>query len=67
MTAAERLLDAVKVRLAWVYCRGGWCGPVLVEEHLDGSREGYAYDPKAGTWYCPARWKPYHPANKQAA
>jgi hypothetical protein len=65
--AAERLLATVRVRLAWVCCRGSWVGPVRVQEQTDGPREGYAYDPAGGQCWCPALWRPYHPANKQAA
>jgi hypothetical protein len=65
--AAERLLGTVRVQAAWVRRRdGSWYGPVWVREELDGGRAGYAYHPQTGDWYCPARWKPYSPAGKQA-
>jgi hypothetical protein len=64
MTAAQRLLGTVRILHGWVWQRGQWYGPVLLEQHLEGDRESYAYDPKAGVWYCPSRWREHCP--KQA-
>jgi hypothetical protein len=56
--AAERLLGTKRVQTAYVWDgrRRDWFGPVVVEEELDGGREGYAYCPGTGRWYAPALW-----------
>jgi hypothetical protein len=49
------------VRFLWAFVRERgrreWRGPVWVQVS-DAQRPGYAFDNKAGAWYCPGRWKP---------
>jgi hypothetical protein len=56
---AASVLSMVRYVWALVRERGrrDWRGPVWVRVS-DNDRPGYAYDPKAGAWYAPARWKP---------